>query len=213
MIVVFDMDECIASLSDPCEEYHKYIEHGYRIPRSFTNDFRDGLKREYLRPGIDELLKVLYGCKMDLQRGNPDCVLQVYHIVLMTNASNEYGWVDFVSEHINYILGTKGDLFDILLPRNSQLRTQVSYEEFHKYGGMQPKFMDDVIRSLNITDPFPIVMFDDHKRHLVPAKGRRNYMIRVPKYHSDDYDKHDRTRTFASFLPPLLMAMNSLRKR
>lgn len=211
MIVVFDMDECIASLSEPCIEYHTYVEKGVDIPKRFEHRFQNDLQHKYLRPGIDEILKVLYDCKRETRKRKKGVLFPIKYIVLMTNASNKYAWVNFVISQIEYLLGAQDDIFDILLPRDSHLRKQVPYDEFHKYGGMQPKFMDDVVRSLRIKKNYPIIMYDDCNHHLVPAKDRLNYFTKVPAYYAKDHAKHDRARTFATFLPPLFMAFHNLR--
>jgi hypothetical protein len=204
MIVVFDMDECIASLSEPCEIYHSYLNQGIVIPVEFDAEFGQDLLLKYLRPGIEEILQVLYDCKTNPNK--EPRIFPVHKLVLMTNASNESGWVEYVVTHLEAILKTHDDLFDAILARESPFRTRSSKR---LYGGLQPKFMDDVIKVLKIRSKCPIVMYDDHDRHLVPANGYKNYLTKVPAYHLHEREHHDRYRTFATFLPPLFRAMNN----
>jgi hypothetical protein len=203
MIVVFDMDECIASLSEPCIMYHSYIQaYGY-IPLDFHMDFSDKLVSTYLRPGIDAILKILYVSRHDID--NP--ILNVKHLVLMTNASNKYGWVEYVVNHIEKRLMIENRLFDLILPRESELRTQNTHR--YKYGGLQPKFMSDVLKALKIRNKCIIIMYDDIDTHIVPAKGHTNHLTKVPPYYSHERNNHTRSMTFLTFLLPLFRAMNN----
>jgi hypothetical protein len=166
-------------------------------------DFSDKLVSTYLRPGIDDILQILYVSRHDID--NP--ILNIKHLVLMTNASNKYGWVEYVVNHIEKRLMIENRLFDLILPRESELRTQNTHR--YKYGGLQPKFMSDVLKALKIRNKCIIIMYDDIDTHIVPAKGHTNHLTKVPPYYSHERNNHTRSMTFLTFLLPLFRAMNN----
>lgn len=211
MIVVFDMDECIASLSEPCRIYHRFKIMGQDIPDEFTEELQNGLNTVYLRPGIDDILCTLTGLKT-FYPNTSEGILTVTKIVLMTNSSNEYGWVDYIVKQIERCIHSKmfieTTVFDTIIHRETPDRKTVSLRKIvNKYGGFQPKFMDDVYRILNLNNTIPIIMFDDNNVHLVPSKGGTNHLIKVPQYHWYERHKHTNFETFTIFMQPLLQAM------
>ena len=128
----------------------------------------------------------------------------------MTNATNRDKWVDYVINIISNIVtidkSSKRPLFDILLPRDSTKRLQVSKYSHRYYGGQQPKFLSDVYSALKCPLKEPIVMYDDKQGHIVPASGVRNYITTVPEYHFYEKDKHSKNKTFMDFFEPLIQA-------
>lgn len=204
MIVVFDMDECIASLSKPCFEYHMYLNKGVSFPEYFTQNLRTELLSKYLRPGIIDVLSTLYDCRKNSK------ILPVSHIVLMTNATNRDNWVKFVTDIIDDIVTIdkkpRCPLFDILLPRDSDKRLQITKYAYKYYGGQQPKFMTDVYSALKCSLEEPIVMYDDKEGHIVPANGSKNFITKVSPYHFYQKERHNKFQTFSEFFPPLVQA-------
>lgn len=213
MIIVFDMDECIASLSEPCNIYHHYKLKGTDPPDTFSEELQLGLKQLYLRPGIDDILSTLAGFKFTFDNDSYN-VIRVTHIILMTNSSNEYGWVDYIVSQIEKCIHSKMviayRIFDRIIHRETPERTSVTERQMiDKYGGMQPKFMDDVYRILNINNTIPILMYDDNDAHLVPSKHAKSHFVKVSQYHSYERHKHTHFETFTIFMPPLIQAMKS----
>lgn len=183
MIVVFDLDECIGDFTDPCDSYHTQLIHGKALDVSFTNRLRRYLNMGYLRPGITGILKVLYECK---NMSDKKVSVPVSHIILMTNASNKMKWVSYISEMIDYHVThrdlTDPPLFDLVLHRESPERTKVFPEDYSKYDGLMPKFLDDIYDILDISHTNPLVMFDDHPDCIVNSTIGNTFIIGVPEY-------------------------------
>jgi hypothetical protein len=162
-IVVFDLDECLGSFLFGCLSYHK-LQHLFSIKDFPMDEFdivmEDSLNNCWLRPGIIHILKtcVYYRHKKLIK-----------HICLYTNSTNEYNWVSYLIKCLYNIVGIH-NIFDLVITRESPGRTQVPMYEYMKYGGCQPKFVDDVIRLTNSELDTPVLFYDDRVFNIVPSK-------------------------------------------
>lgn len=207
MIIVFDLDECIASLEPLAQIFYDHIRNGFALDNRFRLRFRRELKDKYLRPGIVSVFKTLYDCKIDaVEYVN---TLAVDHIVLFTNASNKYGWVSYVSGMIDEIVThnreTMPSFFDRIIYRNSPGRTIVPKEKYGLYGGIPPKCIGDVYRLLSVSTTVPLIMFDDTVCNIISSLSGKDTIHQVPQFHHKYRHKYSPKDTYDTFIKPLML--------
>lgn len=144
----------------------------------FEFAMEDALDTSWLRPGIIHILKT---CMFYRQKN------LIKKICLYTNSTDEYKWVTFLVQRMNVIAETEG-IFDIIISRQSPGRTYVPESDYCKYGGCQPKFVNDVIRLTKSPEDTPVLFYDDRIFNLVPATtGAECVFQRVSMYHKDKF--------------------------
>jgi len=187
-IVVFDLDECIGSFQFGCLAYHRtqpLMEHKNFPIDDFEFAMEDALENSWIRPGIIHVLKV---CMMYRDQN------LIKKICLYTNSTDEYNWVTFLVNRINAIADIESkNIFDVVISRNSPDRTKIPESDYNKYGGCQPKFVDDVIRLTQSSADTPVLFYDDRLFNLVPSTTGETTLYCVSAYEKRKFfiEDHD----------------------
>jgi len=147
----------------------------------FDIAMEDALDASWLRPGITHVLKTCdYYRRKNL----------IKKICLYTNSTNEYNWVSYLVKCLEGVLEIN-NIFDLVIARESSGRTQVPISDFTKYGGCQPKFVDDVIRLTSSPEDTPVLFYDDRTFNIVPSKNGKSIFHTVSPYLKNSYYYED----------------------
>jgi hypothetical protein len=100
------------------------------------------------------------------------------HVVLFTNASNEFGWVDYLSDLLEELTESPS-LITTIIARETEGRNMRTPSHFER----QAKHLSDLAKFIGVpnVDLSRVIMFDDHIDSIVPnnAEDSRGNFVRV----------------------------------
>jgi hypothetical protein len=195
-ILVLDNDECLgnfATSSLMMTIYIHYLSNEFNPPRGdgpldeyyanmvypYMDKFVSYLEKGIARPYLKEFIQHVYQLKLQGK---------IKKVVMYTAASNNYGWVTFISKLIPTYAGVPLDLYDVVLSRSDTIYRRNVY--------LKPLIRVDI-------DQSRIVMVDDSPENIIHHNAT---ILPVTKYlHHVDLLEHDFMENIKESYHPVIL--------